>query len=69
MAWNYDPISRGLKPSEVVEDAVVHVWAWNYDPISRGLKLGLLLLWAASTSQLLCLAWNYDPISRGLKRH
>ena len=37
-AWNYDPISRGLKLDTGILKSFFHFAAWNYDPISRGLK-------------------------------
>ena len=40
--WNYDPISRGLKPFILMCMMDLLEGVWNYDPISRGLKLRLV---------------------------
>ena len=40
--WNYDPISRGLKPAfSPLALSETPGEVWNYDPISRGLKLSV----------------------------
>ena len=59
--YNTDPISRGLKPTAVIEIEIVLAY-YNTDPISRGLKLTFV------NAFLVIIDYNTDPISRGLKR-